>query len=108
MKNFQKLVWEITPPHLLPYEFKLKLARNPNTPPETLVNLSRHKDWSVRCGVARNRNTPVKTLELLAQDENSDVRYNVAYNPNATEEILLTIKAYEKYGHFVNCHTSST
>jgi hypothetical protein len=108
MKNFQKLVWEITPPHLLPYEFKLKLARNPTTSPKTLVNLSQDKSWIVLCWVAYNRNTPLEVLKILATDKITCVRYNVAYNPNATEEICLMIKAYEKYGHLVNCHTSST
>jgi hypothetical protein len=86
----------------------LELAQNPNTPPETLVNLSRHKDWIVRWEVAINRNTPAEALKILATDRNHYVRGNVIRNPNATEEICLMINAYEKYGHLVNRHTSST
>jgi hypothetical protein len=79
----------------------LELAHNPNTPPETLVNLSRHKDWSVRCEVARNRNTPAEALKILATDKVVAVRCWITYNPNATEEIFLMVRAYEKFKHLV-------
>jgi hypothetical protein len=107
MKNFQKLVWNITPLYQLPFKLRCQIAQNPNTPPETLVNLSQDKTWSVRCWVAGNPNTPVESLKVLSQDRVWSVRLHVTRNPNATEEILLTIKAYEKYGHLANCHTSS-
>jgi hypothetical protein len=85
----------------------IELAQNPNTSPETLELLATDKNSDVRWEVARNPNTSPETLELLATDKDSCVRYWVAYNPNTTEEICLMIKAYEKYGHLVNCHTSS-
>ena len=75
---------------------------------EELAILATDEDYYVRYWIARNPNTPIETLVILATDEDVDVRYWIASNPNATEEICLMIRAYEKYGHLVNCHTSST
>jgi hypothetical protein len=86
----------------------IELARNPNTPVKTLELLAIDENSDVRCGVAYNPNTPPETLELLATDKDSVIRSWVVYNPNATEEVCLMVKAYEKYGHLVNCHNSST
>jgi Leucine rich repeat variant len=85
-----------------------ELATNPNTPPETLAVLATDKESYVRWRVAYNPNTPPETLAVLATDNDSCVRYGVAQNPNATEEIIIEFNAYEKYGHLVNCHSSST
>ena len=86
---------------------KCGIASNGNTPPEILAVLATDEVAAVRCWIAYNRNTPVETLAVLATDKNHYVRYNVFYSPNATEEICLMVNAYEKYGHLVNCHTSS-
>ena len=71
----------------------LSLARNPNTPTETLASLATDEDPDVRCCVARNPNTPTETLASLATDEDYGVRYWVARNPNTPEDILIMIKS---------------
>jgi len=39
---------------------KEEFASNPNTPAETLVELSKDGDWRVRSSAASNPNTPKK------------------------------------------------
>jgi hypothetical protein len=39
---------------------KLELAKNPNTPAETLAELAKDRDWYVRICAASNPNTPKK------------------------------------------------
>jgi hypothetical protein len=65
-----------------------RVARNPNTPPETLDRLANDEDSSVREGVAYNLNTSPETLDLLANDKKSHVRCMVAQNPNTSPESL--------------------
>jgi hypothetical protein len=48
---------------------KVELAKDPNTPLETLELLATDKYSSVRSRVAQNPNTPPKVLEQLATDE---------------------------------------
>ncbi len=72
----------------LSYDEKCELARDPNTPVETLKVLATDKDYCVRCGVARNPNTPPETLNVLATDEDSWVRCAVARNPNYKTQTL--------------------
>jgi hypothetical protein len=81
----------------LPLQERKELAKNPNTPPETLTILARDEDSDVRRGVANNPNTPPETLTILARDENSDVRWGVARNPKSTREVIQTVRAYEFY-----------
>ena len=76
---------------------RLKLAQNPNTPPEILTILARDEDEDVRWRVAHNPNTPPEILTHLARDKDGDVRYYVERNPNATREIIQTVRAYEFY-----------
>jgi hypothetical protein len=45
------------------------VARNPNTPQESLNKLANDKNKYVGRGVARNPNTPQETLNKLADDE---------------------------------------
>ena len=71
----------------------IEIALNRNTPVETLVNLSRHEDWSVRWRVASNPSTPIETLAVLATDKYVAVRNMVYGNRNVTEEICLMVKA---------------
>ena len=47
--------------------------------------------------IARNPNTPPETLTILARDESSSVRRGVERNPNSTREIVQTVRAYEFY-----------
>jgi 3-methyladenine DNA glycosylase AlkC len=39
---------------------KLELAKNPNTPAETLSELAKDENIYVRCSAAKNPNTPKK------------------------------------------------
>lgn len=77
----------------------LELARNPNTPKETLSLLATDEDYDVRWRVAQNPNTPQESLSLLATDENYGVRWRVALNPNSPENIILKVRSYEKFEH---------
>jgi hypothetical protein len=70
---------------------RIRLADNPNTPPETLTHLAEDEDWYVRVWVARNPNTPPKTLTCLADDEDWRVREGVAKNPNTPPEVLAQL-----------------
>ena len=72
------------------------VARNPNTSVESLKVLATDEDPDVRCEVARHPNTPVEDLKVLATDENSDVRFWVARHPNYKPKTLeLTPKQYD-------------
>ena len=61
-----KVLKEVNEPDVLTLSLdeKYELAKNPNTPVETLKVLATDKDWSVRCVVAENPNYKTKTLEL--------------------------------------------
>ena len=65
---------------------KLELAKNPNTPIETLAELAKDRDWSVRNYVACNPKTPAETLAELAKDEDLVVRCNAANNLNTPKK----------------------
>jgi len=78
------------------YSVRSWVARNPNTSPETLKVLATDEVYGVRSGVAQNPNTPVETLKVLATDEDYSVRYRVAQNPNyKTQTIELTQVQYD-------------
>ena len=47
-------------------EGKLDMARNPNTPPDTLRKLAEDEDLVVRAAIVRNPNTPVDIIARLA------------------------------------------
>ena len=66
---------------------KIQLAKNPNTPVETLHSLATDEDSGVRWYVVQNPNTSPETLQTLATDENSAVRWYVGRHSNATELI---------------------
>ena len=57
-------------------------AGNPNTPADTLVELSKDGYWAVRSSAAGNPNTPADTLVELSKDSHWAVRRNAAGNPN--------------------------
>ena len=70
---------------------KVEQAENPNTPPETLVQLASDEDWRVRRGVAENPSTPAAALVQLASDEDWRVRKTAAQNPSTPTEILARL-----------------
>ena len=70
---------------------RLRVAENPNTPPDILTQLAGDKDVYVRWGVAANPNTPPDTLVQLAGDKNTDVRWGVAENPNTPADTLVQL-----------------
>jgi 3-methyladenine DNA glycosylase AlkC len=93
-----KVLKEIETPDVssLPFEEKIELAQNPNTPQETLQVLATDEHPYVRRGVAHNPNTPQETLKVLATDEDYCVRYWVAKNPNYKKQTLeLTSTQHE-------------
>jgi len=93
-----KVLKEVNEPDVLSLSLdeKYELAKNPNTPVETLKVLATDKFYWVRSRVARNPNTPVGTLKVLATDEDSSVRYGVAENPNyKTQTLELTQVQYD-------------
>ena len=66
-------------------------AGNPNTPADTLVELSKDSDWAVRSSAAGNPNTPADTLIKLSKDSDCDVRRNAAGNPNTPADTLIKL-----------------
>jgi hypothetical protein len=75
---------------------KIKLAKDPNTPQETLQVLATDKNSDVRYEATQNPNTSPETLQVLATDKNSDVRYEATQNPNYKKQTLeLTSTQYE-------------
>jgi hypothetical protein len=80
------------------------LARNPNTPPETLDRLANDEDADVRYWVAWNPHTLPETLESLANDDAWYVRCAVAWNPNTPQYI----KDYLKIRQFLNWHNNNS
>ena len=51
------------------YSVKVKVAKDPATPPHILEHLSNDDNWMVRSGVALNPNTPPEVLEKLAHSK---------------------------------------
>ena len=70
---------------------KEELAKNPNTPAETLKVLATDREEQVRIFVAANPNTPVATLKVLATDTEWFVRCGVIFNPSTPVEILQLV-----------------
>jgi len=62
-------------------------ANDHATPVETLVELAKNGDISVRWAVALNPHTPVKTLIELAGEEGWMIKGAVLHNPNCPEII---------------------
>ena len=59
--------------------------------PEVLKELSRYKDYYVRCAVAINKNTPVDVLKDLSLSDRYMVRGYVAQNPNTPQDVLMEL-----------------
>ena len=78
------------------YAVRRNAAGNPNTPADTLIELSKDSDYAVRSSAAGNPNTPADTLIELSKDSNWAVRRNAAGNPNtpgytsSNEEFIIT------------------
>jgi hypothetical protein len=83
-----------TPEHIS--EIVLKVLKEVNSPDLTKLPLQERKD------LARNLNTPPETLTILARDEDCLVRRNVERNPNSTREVIQTVRAYEFYKEMEN------
>ena len=94
-----KVLKEVETPNVskLSNEEKIKLAKDPNTPQETLTILATDDDWSVRCGVAQNPNTPQELLKILTTDDDWSVRYEVARNQNTSQETLKLLDTDENW-----------
>ena len=72
------------------WEVRAKVARNPNTPVDVLMELAKDSDIVVRRRVACNSNTPVDVLIELEKDSDRHVRRFAAGNPKLKE--VLTYK----------------
>ena len=87
---------------------RVNVARNPNTPVQTLQKLSNDKNepfymWkpydkfvSVAGMVAQNPNTPKHILQKLSKNKYTNVRENVASNPNTPKHILQKLSSDEE------------
>jgi hypothetical protein len=51
-----------------------RVAKNPSTPMETLIKLSKHKSWFVRSGIAQRDDIPEAILKDLLGDRQAVVR----------------------------------
>lgn len=71
------------------YPVQVGLAKNKNTPPDILAELSVHEAQSVRVTVASNTNTPPDILEELADD--NQCTFKVAANPNTPPWVLADL-----------------
>ena len=66
-------------------------AGNPNTPADTLIELSKDSNYAVRRNAAGNPNTPADTLIELSKDSDYAVRRNAAGNPNTPADTLIEL-----------------
>jgi len=64
-----------------------QVAACPKTSERLLDKLAKHDNISVRAAVARNPNTPLDTLLVLLSEETSRIREAVLINPNLPSEI---------------------
>jgi hypothetical protein len=74
-----------------PTHHRIKVAKNPDTPLEILLQLAKDEDPSIRARVAENPNTPPEILARLAEDEDASIRIAVAKHPNTPPEILAQL-----------------
>ena len=68
------------------------IARNQNTPLNTLTLLARNEDKDIRMAVAANPSTPPKALTLLAKDEDEGIRMAVNESEYSIKSTRLTCK----------------
>ncbi len=87
------------------------VAMNPNTPPDSLLQLAKDEVWKVRHDVAYNANTHPGTLLILAKDIVEDVRRRVADNSNTPVAILIELSKDDNFvrvGVAMNANTPPT
>ena len=72
---------------------EFRLATDPDTPPETLEELSRSPSETIRSAVALNENASQETLLRFVGDESSRVRENLARNKKPFEASDLRVSA---------------
>jgi hypothetical protein len=68
-------------------DFRMFVARNPNTDPDTLVDLAKDRNNFTKVAVAQHPNTPVSQLEAWAASNDPGVRTYAAMSPNLTEDL---------------------
>lgn len=73
-----------------------RLAENPSTPPDVLIELSKTFYGSILVNVAMNPNTPEEVLTRLADSELTPVRNNVAKNPKTPIPTMMKLKEDHK------------
>jgi hypothetical protein len=64
------------------------VAANPSTPPTALARLAATTDIDVACTVARNLATPEESLLHLAKSASWEVQRHLVRNPNVTQKLL--------------------
>jgi len=69
---------------------RTNMAKNRNTSPDILTELSKDEYWDVRYHVARNPNTPMNVIVELTQDIDEKVRENAKRNLMYKKEITLS------------------
>ena len=69
-------------------DIRLAIANNPNTDLLTLYKLSEIENDDIRLAIANNHNTEWHILYNLTKIENDEIRFAVANNPNANSFIL--------------------
>ena len=78
-------------------EVRWGVARNPNTPVETLIKLSRDGSTIVRARVARNLNTPIETLAKLDGDHGVTIVNNPRWKALERAGLIDVALAASKY-----------
>lgn len=73
------------------FEVGRAVTQHPHTPPNILAKFAYDEDESARGHLAKNPNTPAETLHKLALDEKNDefLLASVVENPNASLETLI-------------------
>ena len=86
-----------------PINFRLQQAKDPNTSPEVLAQLSLDRSSKVQLAVAKNPNTSTETLAQMAgtigyDDYHDDMRIAIGTNPNAdTSTVLSCLAGHHPY-----------
>lgn len=88
MKKLKKLILNHLP--LFFTDYLCEYTKNP----ETLEILSEHEYWDIRQCVVDNKYISIELLKKLATDSDWFVRSSAIKNPKATEDVLLSYRAY--------------
>ena len=68
--------------------WRIKVAKDHDTHPTTLDELSQDDNWLIRAAVAENPNVSQHALEALSEDDNWVVQHRVAKNTETPDEVL--------------------